>query len=209
MSLAKEPIAEWGSEYYYFYKKLDVMIYPIQIFGSPVLRQPTEEISADYPELKQLVEDMYETMYEASGVGLAAPQIGKSIRLVVIDTGVVADEDPEVERFKRVLINPVIYERGGEDVLMTEGCLSVPDIHEEVERPERIRVRYFDEEFNEYDEEYEGYSARVIQHEYDHLEGKLFVDRLMPLRRNLLRNKLNGMAKGKFEANYRTRIARR
>lgn len=186
------------------------MIYPIHIVGSPVLRREAEEIGADYPELEQLIEDMYETMDEASGVGLAAPQIGKSIRLIVIDTAVMAEEEPdEIEAFRKVVINPVIYEKSGDDVLMSEGCLSVPGIHEEVERPERIRIRYLDENFQEHDEEYEGYTARVLQHEYDHLEGKLFTDRLMPLRRNLLRNKLNGMAKGKFDANYRTRIARR
>lgn len=181
------------------------MIYPIYIYGSPVLRRETKEIESNSDELQQLIADMFETMYAADGVGLAAPQIGKSLRLAVIDTTPLAKDNPELETFKKVMINPEIYEAGEEEVIMEEGCLSLPGINEDVSRPDSIRIRYLDENFVEHDEEYIGYGARVFQHEYDHLFATFFTDRVTPLRKTLIRNKLAGMAKGKFEAHYRTR----
>ena len=179
------------------------MIYPIYLYGQPVLRKETEAIPADYPELKQLAEDMFETMYAADGVGLAAPQIGKSIRLFVIDASPYDDEDPSLAGLKKAFINADIYERSDETVSMEEGCLSFPKLHEMVQRPETIRIRYFDENFVEHDEEYAGMAARIIQHEYDHVEGKVFTDRVSPLRRTLIKSKLNAFEKGKYSASYR------
>ena len=181
------------------------MIYPIVIYGAQVLREQCKEVPADYPDLKKLIEDMFSTMYEAEGVGLAAPQIGKALKLFVVDCSPWAEDDPRLEGFRKAFINPEIYERSEEEELFNEGCLSLPGLHEDVSRPVAIRIRYFDENFVEHDEEFDGYAARVIQHEYDHLEGKVFTDRLSPLRRNLLRSKLLGFGKGKFRAHYRTR----
>ncbi len=184
------------------------MIYPIYVYGSSVLRKVAENIAPDYPGLQQLVKDMFETMYSSDGVGLAAPQIGKSIRIFVIDATMYGDEYPELADFKKAFINAEIYERDGEEVSMGEGCLSVPGLNENVVRPSRIRIRYVDEQFVAHDEVYEGYAARVIQHEYDHLDGKLYVDHLSPLRKTLLRNKLAAMAKGKYKASYKTKLVK-
>ncbi|MBE6208233.1 MAG: peptide deformylase [Rikenellaceae bacterium] len=181
------------------------MIYPIVIFGSEVLRKPSVEIGEDYPELKKLIEDMFLTMAAAEGVGLAAPQIGKNIRLFVVDCSALGEEDPLCKDFRKVFINPEIYEVSENTILWNEGCLSLPGLHEDVRRPEVIRIRYRDEHFVEHDEEYDGFRARAIQHEYDHLEGKVFTDRLAPLRRQLLKSKLLGMAKGKYRAAYKTK----
>ena len=181
------------------------MIYPIVIYGSPVLRKKSVNIDPDYPELGKLIDDMYLTLAEAEGVGLAAPQIGKNIRLFVVDCSPWAEDDPRLEGFRKAFINPEIYERSEEEELFNEGCLSLPGLHEDVSRPVAIRMRWLDENFEEHDEAFDGYAARVIQHEYDHLEGKVFTDRLAPLRRNLLRSKLLGFGKGKFRAHYRTR----
>lgn len=181
------------------------MIYPIYIYGSAVLRKEAEDITPDYPELKKLIEDMYETMYATEGVGLAAPQIGKDIRLFVVDATPFDDIDPTAKEFKRVFINPDIYEESEDEVRMSEGCLSVPGIHEEVYRPESIRITYLDENFEEHDEELTGWPARIVQHEYDHLDGYVFTDRLSPLRKSLLRSKLTAMSKGKYAAAYRTK----
>ena len=181
------------------------MIYPIVIFGSEVLRKPSVEIGEDYPELKKLIEDMFLTMAAAEGVGLAAPQIGKNIRLFVVDCSPLGEEDPLCKDFRKVFINPEIYEVSENTILWNEGCLSLPGLHEDVRRPEVIRIRYRDEHFVEHDEEYDGFRARAIQHEYDHLEGKVFTDRLAPLRRQLLKSKLLGMAKGKYRAAYKTK----
>lgn len=182
------------------------MIYPIVIYGANVLREECKPVPADYPDLKQLVADMFLTMYEADGVGLAAPQIGKAIRMFVVDCTPWADENPALADFKRAFINPEIYERSEEEELFNEGCLSLPGLHEDVSRPVKIRMRYLDEDFVEHDEEFDGYAARVIQHEYDHLDGKVFTDRLSPLRRNLIRSKLLNFTKGRFKAGYRTRL---
>lgn len=182
------------------------MIYPIYVYGSPVLRKETEEVPLSDPELKQLVADMFDTMYAANGVGLAAPQIGKSMRLFVIDASPYEEDDPSLAGFKKSFINADIYERSEELVSMEEGCLSFPKLYENVSRPETIRIRYTDENGAEHDEQYSGMAARVIQHEYDHIEGKVFVDYLSPLRKTLLSSKLNGFAKGKFKASYKTKL---
>ncbi len=181
------------------------MIYPIVIFGSEVLRKPCEKLTPEYPELKKLIEDMYLTLAEAEGVGLAAPQIGKNIRLFIVDCSPWGEDDPECRDYKRVFINPEIYAASEETGLFNEGCLSLPGLHEDVRRPIAIRMRYLDENFVEHDEEFSGYRARVIQHEYDHIEGVVFTDRLSPLRRNLLKGKLLNLAKGKFQCTYKTK----
>ena len=162
------------------------MIYPIVIYGAQTLRNKSQDITPDYPELKKLIDDMFLTMDEAAGVGLAAPQIGKNIRLFVVNCTPWADEDPSLADYRKVFINAQIYEHSEETDLFNEGCLSIPGIHEDVRRPIAIRMRYMDENFVEHDELFEGLPARVIQHEYDHLEGQVFTDHLSPLRRNLL-----------------------
>ena len=181
------------------------MIYPIVIFGADVLRKPSVEIDADYPELKKLIEDMFLTMKQAEGVGLAAPQIGKNIRLFVVDCSPWGDEDEACKDYRRAFINPEIYEVSEETELFNEGCLSLPGLHEDVRRPIAIKMRYLDENFEEHDERFDGFRARVLQHEYDHLDGKVFTDRLAPLRRQLLKSKLLGLAKGKYRAAYKTK----
>ena len=182
------------------------MILPIYTYGMPVLRKEAEDITPDYPELKQLIADMFETMYRSDGVGLAAPQIGKPIRLVVITLDVLKDDYPEYAGFNKAYINPHILEYDDtETKSMEEGCLSVPGIHEPVRRPTRIRVKYMDEDFQEHDDWVEGYLARVMQHEFDHLDGHLFVDRLAPLRKQMVRSKLTQILKGKFRCAYKVK----
>lgn len=181
------------------------MIYPIVIYGSPILRNESVDLTPDYPDLKKLVEDMFLTLTEAEGVGLAAPQIGKNIRMFIVDCTPWGEDHPELAEYKRVFINPEIYEESEETDLFNEGCLSLPGLHENVRRPVAIRMRYLDENFVEHDEEFDGLPARVIQHEYDHIEGQVFTDHLSPLRRNLLKNKLLNLAKGKYRCSYRTR----
>ena len=172
------------------------MILPVYLYGQPVLRQKAEEVPADYPNLKQLVADMFETMYRAEGVGLAAPQVGLSLRLLVIDADVLKDDFPECKGFKRTMVNPVFLERSPEEVSMEEGCLSLPGVHEKVARSTRIRVRYFDEEMKEHEEVIEGWAARVVQHECEHLEGHVFIDNVSAIRRQLNKGKLNSIIKG-------------
>ena len=181
------------------------MILPIYLYGQPVLRKVAEDITPEYPELKELIENMFETMYKAEGIGLAAPQIGLAIRLVVIDLDVLSEDFPEYKEFRRVYINAHILETSDETGSMDEGCLSLPGIHEKVTRPLRIHVRYMDENFVEHEEWVEGYLARVMQHEFDHLEGKVFSDRISPLRRQMNKNRLNNLAKGKVECSYKTK----
>ncbi len=181
------------------------MIYPIVIYGSPVLRNKSVDIDSSYPDFKKLVEDMFLTLTEASGVGLAAPQIGRNIRLFIVDCTPWGDEDPSLADYRRVFVNARIYERSEETDLFEEGCLSLPGIHENVRRSVKIRMRYLDENFVEHDEEFDGLPARVIQHEYDHLEGEVFTDHLSPLRRNLLRGKIMNLVKGKFRCAYKTK----
>ena len=181
------------------------MIYPIVIYGSQILRNESEDITPDYPELKKLIEDMWITLGEAEGVGLAAPQIGKNIRLFIVDCTPWAEEVPELADFRKVFVNAEIYERSEQTSHFEEGCLSIPGIHENVVRPVSIRMRYLDENFVEHDEEFTGKPARVIQHEYDHIEGKVFTDHLSPLRRNLLKGKILNLAKGKYRCTYKTK----
>jgi len=180
------------------------MTYPILIYGHPVLRKTAQDIDKDYPELNQVIADLFETMYNSEGLGLAAPQIGKSIRIFVIDGKPIGEEEPEMANFKKVFINAHIKEKYGELKPMTEGCLSIPNLREEVNREESVHIQYYDENWQFHDETYDGYKARVIQHEYDHLDGILFTDRVNPLRKRLLKSKLIAISKGKFEAEYRT-----
>ena len=181
------------------------MILPIYLYGQPVLREVAKDIDPSYPGLKELVADMYETMDHADGVGLAAPQIGLPIRVVVIDLDVLSDSMPEYKDFRRTYINAHILAMGEEMVSMEEGCLSLPGIHENVKRPTRIHVRYMDEDFNEHDEWVEGYLARVMQHEFDHLEGHVFVDRISPLRRQMDKRKLTAMVEGRVRCEYKVK----
>jgi peptide deformylase len=180
------------------------MIYPIVVYGHPILRKVAAEINKDYPDLNQLIADLFETMYYAEGLGLAAPQIGKSIRIFVIDGKPAAEDDPSLADFKRAFINPHITERSGEALPMTEGCLSIPNLREEVMREAHVKINYYDEDWQFHDEVFEGYKARIIQHEYDHLDGILFTDKISPLRRRLLKSKLTAISKGNFEADYKT-----
>ncbi len=181
------------------------MILPVYLYGQPVLRKEAEEVPRDYPELKQLIANMYDTMYNADGVGLAAPQIGLSLRLFVVDTDVLSDDYPECKGFKRTMINPVIVERSEEEVSMEEGCLSIPGVHEKVSRSKKIRVKYFDENWEEHEEEIVDFAARAIQHEYEHLEGHVFIDNVSAIRRQLNKGKLNGIIKGTARCSYRAR----
>ena len=180
------------------------MTYPIVVYGHEVLRKVAADIDKDYPDLQQLIADMFETMYRSEGMGLAAPQIGKSIRIFIIDGTPIAEDEPSLAGFKKVFINPHIIEKSGEMKLMNEGCLSIPSIREEVNREAHIRIQYYDENWAYHDEIYDGYKARIIQHEYDHLDGVLFTDKVSPLKRRLLRSKLLAITKGKFEADYKT-----
>jgi peptide deformylase len=180
------------------------MTYPILIYGHPTLRKVTEEINKDYPDLQQIITDLFETMYISEGIGIAAPQIGKSIRIFVIDGAPLADDVPALADFKKVFINAHLTERSGKLQPMSEGCLSIPNLREEVSRESHIRIEYFDENWVFHDEVYEEYMARIIQHEYDHIDGILFTDRVSPLRKRLLKGKLAAISKGKFEAEYRT-----
>ncbi len=186
------------------------MILPIYIYGQPVLRKVAEDITPDYPELKQLIGNMWETLADSEGIGLAAPQIGRAIRLVVIDLDVISDDLPEYKGFKKVFINPHIIELDDTNTDSSEeGCLSLPAIHEKVVRPTRIHVRWQDEDFQEHDEWIEGYLARVMQHEFDHLDGHMFIDRISPLRRQLIKNKLKALTQGRYRCGYKTKPVRR
>lgn len=186
------------------------MILPIYIYGQPVLRKVAEDIPADYPDLEGFLKDMWDTLAESEGIGLAAPQVGKSIRVVVIDLDVLSDDMPEYKGFRHAYINPHIKEYDDSETdSMEEGCLSLPAIHEKVVRPKRIRVEWLDEQMQPHDEWVSGYLARVMQHEFDHLEGKVFVDRVSPLRKQLLKSKLRALLQGRFRCGYRTKVAKK
>ena len=186
------------------------MVLPIYIYGQPVLRKVAEDITPDYPELQQLISDMWETLAESEGIGLAAPQIGRAIRLSVIDLNVLSDDMPEYKDFRRVYINPHIVERDDTKTDSSEeGCLSLPAIHEKVVRPTRIHVQWQDEQFQQHDEWVEGYLARVMQHEFDHLDGHMFIDRISPLRRQLIKSKLKALTLGRYRCGYKTKPVRR
>lgn len=180
------------------------MIYPIVAFGDPVLKRVAEEIGPEYQGLTVLISDMFETMYAANGVGLAAPQIGKSIRIFVVDGSSIEDE--ELLEFKKVFINPKILEEQGKEWPYEEGCLSIPGIRDDVYRQETLRINYFDENWVEYTETFQGIKARIIQHEYDHIEGVLFTDHLSGLKRRLIKGKLQNISKGKVDVRYKMRF---
>lgn len=180
------------------------MILPVTVYGDPVLRKKTEPITKEFPDLKGFVQNMFETMYNSDGVGLAAPQVGQAIRVFVLDT--THEDEDEPAGIRKAFINPVILEKSGDEWVMNEGCLSVPEIREDVLRPETVKIKYVDEDFVEHTEEYSGFTSRVIQHEYDHLEGIMFVDYLNPLKKRLLRSKLTAISKGKVLPKYKIRI---
>lgn len=182
------------------------MILPIVAYGDPVLKKVGQEIESDFPELDKLIKNMFDTMYHAEGVGLAAPQIGQSIRLFVVDASPFEEDEPALKGFKKVFINPIILEEEGKEWNFNEGCLSIPGIREEVERKPKITIEYYDEKFVLKEEVYEGLAARVIQHEYDHIEGRLFTDRISPLKRSLLKGKLGSIAKGDVKVNYKMKF---
>lgn len=179
------------------------MILPIIAYGHPLLRKIAAEIESRSAGLEELIDSMFETMYQSEGVGLAAPQVNQSIRLIVIDAAPYEKDNPDLKGFKRVLINPRMIEESGEEWSFNEGCLSIPEIREDVMRKSRIRIKYQDREFKFHDDYYDGIPARIIQHEYDHLEGKLFVDRINPLRKILLKRRLNDISTGNIECKYK------
>lgn len=192
------------------------MILPVVAYGHPVLRKMCEDIDAKYPELEKLVADMWETMYNSNGVGLAAPQINRPIRLFVVDTEQIVenfdDEDkkefPNEKPIKQTFINAHKIEETGDEWPYNEGCLSIPKIREDVYRGEKVKLRYMDEKFNEHEKEFDGITARVILHEYDHIDGKLFIDYLKPLKKRLLKKKLNDISSGKIRTDYRMMFAK-
>jgi peptide deformylase len=186
------------------------MILPIVAFGTPVLKKKAVDITKDYPGLSELIANMFDTMKNAKGVGLAAPQVGISIRLFVIEAAPYIDEDEEDKEgllnFKKVFINAQIVDEDGNKWKFNEGCLSVPTIREDVERKPKLRIKYMDENFVEHDEKYDGIKARIIQHEYDHIEGVLFTDRINPLRKQLLKRKLTEISKGIVDVSYKMKF---
>jgi peptide deformylase len=180
------------------------MIYPVTVYGDPMLRKKAAPVTRDFQDLKEFIQNMFETMYSSDGVGLAAPQVGQSIRIFVIDS--TTDEEDEPAGIKKAFINPEIIEKTGDEWVLNEGCLSLPEIREDILRPESVRIRYFDEDFKLHEEIYSGFSSRVIQHEYDHLEGIMFVDYLNPLKKRILKSKLTAISKGKVIPKYRIKI---
>ncbi len=185
------------------------MILPIYAYGDPVLRVECEEIGPDYPNLKELIANMYETMYASHGVGLAAPQIGVPIRLFIVDASPFADEDPALENFTRTFINAYIVEEEGTPWDFEEGCLSIPGVRENVSRQPTITLEYMDENFELKEETFTGMAARVIQHEHDHTDGVLFIDHVKPLKRRLIQNKLKEITKGRVDVDYRMRFPKK
>ena len=184
------------------------MILPIYLYGQAVLRKETEEITADYPNLPQLLENMYETLVKSEGVGLAAPQVGLAIRLFILDLRPLADEELQYKDYTKTFINPEIIEYSDETDTSEEGCLSIPGIHESVARSKKVLINYLDENFVEHEEWFEGFPARAIQHEYDHLEQKMFVDRINPIRKQLIKAKLSNVIKGRVYCDYKTKAQR-
>lgn len=184
------------------------MILPIIAYGDPVLRKETEEIDENYPDLKLVIADMFETMYNAQGVGLAAPQVGMPIRLFIVDGAPFNDDGdhPELADFKRVFINPIIVEEEGQEWKFEEGCLSIPGIREDVSRKSEVTIEYYNEKFELVEESLNGLAARVVQHEYDHIEQTLFTDKINPLKKRLIKSKLNDIAKGNVSVKYRMRF---
>lgn len=179
---------------------------PITAYGDPVLKRKGDAITPDYPELKHLIDNMFETMYAAHGVGLAAPQVGLSIRLFIVDAKPFVEDDEQLKDFKKVFINPQIVEETGEKWSFNEGCLSIPDIREDISRNQTILIEYLDEDFKPHKESFSGLAARIIQHEYDHIEGKLFTDKLSPLRKTMLKSRLDSISKGLVKVEYRMKF---
>ncbi len=179
------------------------MILPIHLYGHPALRKKAEEIDNTYPELDQLIGDMFETMYKAEGIGLAAPQVGKGIRLLIIDTSSLGEDDPELADFKRVVINPKIKPVSDECITVEEGCLSIPGIRENVQRHKTVQLDYLNENFEPVSETLAGFKAIVVQHEYDHLEGKLFTDKISSLKKHFVNRKLNSIKNKKVIPSYK------
>jgi len=188
------------------------MVLPIIAYGDPVLKKKAQDITPDYPDLDKVLQNMFDTMHNAKGVGLAAPQVGLSIRLFIVDASPYAeDQEDEKEQkklndFKKIFINPVILDENGQPWKFNEGCLSIPGIREDVERKPTIRIKYVDENFKAHDEKYDGVRARIIQHEYDHIEGILFIDKINPLRKRLLKRKLTDLTKGFVDVTYRMKF---
>ncbi len=189
------------------------MILPITAYGDPVLKTKAKKIAPDYPKLKELIDNMFDTMYGAHGVGLAAPQVGLSIRLFVVDASPMADDEEyteeevnQLKNFKKVFINPQITEETGIEWDFNEGCLSIPDVREDVKRKSALSITYQDENFVSHTENYEGVAARIIQHEYDHIEGILFTDKLSPFKKRLLKGKLTNISKGNIKVDYKMRF---
>lgn len=186
------------------------MILPIYIYGQPVLRKQTNPVTQDYEGLGELIQNMYETLTNSEGVGLAAPQVGLPLRMAVIDLTGLADEEPQYEGFQKAYLNPRILETDDTEMeTMEEGCLSLPGIHENVKRPGRILVEWDDEAFQHHKEWITGFLARVMQHEFDHLDGKMFIDRLSPMRKQLIKSKLRALLQGRYQCSYRTKGVRR
>ena len=184
------------------------MIYPIYVYGQPVLRRVAKEIDKNYPNFEEFLTNLFETMEKTDGVGLAAPQVGESIRIFVTDGSAFVEDDETMKDFRKAYINPIITERSGEDITMNEGCLSLPTLREDITRKSAIRITYFDENFQFHDEVFEGWKARIIQHEYDHLEGKMFIDHLSPLRKRIIKRKLNDISKGNVDIAYKIKIVK-
>lgn len=182
------------------------MILPIIAYGTKVLKLKAKKISINYPNLKALIDDMFETMYEANGVGLAAPQVGKSIRLFIVDGSPFAEEDDSMKNFRKVFINPIILQESGQKWNFNEGCLSIPSVREDISRLSKVRISYQDQDFNILEEEFDGTKARIIQHEYDHIEGILFTDYLSSIKKRLLKRKLSDISKGKVNVDYRMKF---
>jgi peptide deformylase len=184
------------------------MVHPIVVYGDPILRQRGQDIEIG-SDVSTLVADMFDTMYAAQGIGLAAPQLGKSLRLFVVDGSALQQDEenePGMDTFKKVFINPVMVEEYGEPWLFEEGCLSIPNIREKISRKSKVRIRYYDENWVLHEDEFDGMKARIIQHEYDHIEGKLFIDYLSPLRKRVLKGKLADISRGNVETEYRIRV---
>jgi peptide deformylase len=184
------------------------MVYPIVVYGSPILRKMAKDLDRNFEGLDTLISDMFESMDKSDGMGLAAPQIGKSVRLFIIDGSSLAEDDPGMKDFKKVFINARIIEEEGEPWTFNEGCLSLPKIREDVTRKPRIRLQYYDENWQFHDEYFDGIKARIIQHEYDHIDGILFIDRILPIRRKMLKGKLHDISKGKADVEYKIRVMR-
>jgi peptide deformylase len=181
------------------------MIRPIVVYGDAVLRKMAEPIDKSYPQISELIRDMFDTLAHAEGVGLAAPQVGLPIRLFIVDLSILGDDEPSFADFKKVMINPLITSFEGELLAQEEGCLSIPGISETVKRSDKITIEYYDENWQKHIEEYSGFPSRVMQHEYDHIEGHVFVDKISPIRRQMISSKLTALTKGKFSCHYKVK----